>query len=173
MEYTMVLQHYPHNKEFFTRLLAFFKEILGICNDLEITPILDGSLAVFVYTRNPNIVVNDIDVSVPEAEYSRVAKILEQRKIEYKIRNYHVLQVKREDLKIELGSAEYWLKNIPLDYETLQIDEYKVPMLSLPSLTKFYEQGMIDRLKKSANPKERLKYDALKAKYELLTSLQK
>ena len=169
----MVLESNPHNNIFFARLLVFLKEILDICNDLNISPILVGSLAVFAYTKDPTIDVNDIDLAIPEVEYERITKILEEKNIEHKIRNYHVLQVKRGDLKVELDSVEYWLKDIPLDCETLQIDEYKIQILSLSSLTKFYAQGMEDRLKKSADPKERLKYEALKAKYELLTSLQK
>jgi hypothetical protein len=167
----MVLQHYPHNKGFFSKLLVFFKEILDICNDLDISPILVGSLAVFAYTKNPMIDVNDIDLAVGESEYARITKISEGKNIEYKIRNYRVLQAKRGDLKIELDSIEYWFKDIPLDSETLQIDEYKIQILSLPSLTKFYAQGMEDRLKKSADAIEKSKYEALKAKHSLLTSL--
>ena len=40
------------NREHFSRLLAFCKEVLAICSDLGITPVLSGSLAVFGYTQS-------------------------------------------------------------------------------------------------------------------------
>jgi len=48
----ITLDGFPQNKDKYIRLFEFFNEILDICNDLNITPILDGSLAVFEYTRN-------------------------------------------------------------------------------------------------------------------------
>lgn len=167
----IILESSPQNKVYFARLLVFFKEILDICNDLNISPILVGSLAVLAYTKDPTIDVNDVDLAIPQSEYVRITKILEEKCIEYKIRNYHVLQAKRGDLKVELDSIEYWFKDISLECEILQISEYQVQMLNLASLTIFYERAAEDRLKKSADPKERAKYEALKAKHTLLTSL--
>lgn len=167
----MILERQPHNNIFFARLLVFFKEILDICNDLDISPILVGSVAVLAYTKDPAVDVNDVDIAIPEAEYARIAKILEEKCIEYKIRNHHVLQAKRGDLRVELDSIEYWFRSIPLDCDTVRIGEHRVQILGLPSLTKFYAQAMKDRLKKSADPKERAKYEALKTKHTLLTSL--
>lgn len=167
----MIFERHPHNNIFFARLLVFFKEILDICNDLDISPILVGSVAVLAYTKDPAIDVYDVDLAIPEAEYARITKIFEEKSIEYKLRNHHVLQAKRGDLKVELDSIEYWFRSIPLDCDTVQVDEHRVQILGLPSLTKFYAQGMEDRLKKSADPNERAKFEALRAKHTLLTSL--
>ncbi len=167
----MILESHPHNSIFTARLLVFFKEILDICNDLNISPILVGSLAVLAYTKDPTIDVNDVDLAIPQSEYARITKILEEKNIEYKIRNHHVLQAKRGDLKVELDSIEYWFKDISLECEILQISEYQVQMLNLASLTIFYERGVEDRFKKSADPKERAKYEALKVKHLLLSSI--
>jgi hypothetical protein len=150
-------------------LIKFLKQVLDICNGLDIAPILDGSLAVFAYTGNREMSVNDIDLSCPEAEFPRVIEALEREGIHYKLREWHVLQVLRDDLKIDLGSAEYWLQDLPIEYETLHIDEgYRIKMLDLASLKAFYKQAMDDR---AANPDERVKYEALKKKYELLDSM--
>lgn len=164
----LTLDGFPKNKDKFVRLIEFLKEILDICNDLNITPVLDGSLAVFAYTGNQEMKVNDVDLFCPEVDFHRIIEALEEKGINYKLREWHVLQVLRDDLKVELDSAEYWLKDLQIDYETLQVDDYRVKMLGLKSLKEFYKRGMDDRATKAD---ERMKYEALKEKYELLNSV--
>ena len=164
----LTLDGFPKNKDKFVRLIEFFKKTLDICNDLNITPVLDGSLAVFAYTGNQEMNVNDVDLSCPEADFHRIIEALEQKGLNYKLREWHVLQVLQDDLKVDLGSAEYWLKNLQIDYETLQVDDYRIKMLGLNSLKEFYKRGMDDRATKAD---ERMKYEALKEKYELLNSV--
>lgn len=168
----ITLNNFPKNKDKFIRLLVFFKEILDICNNLNFSPVLDGSFAAFVYTKNRDINVNDVDLSCPEAEFPKIIKVLEEKGISYKLREWHVLQILKDDLKIDLGSAEYWLKDLPIDYETLQIDDYKIKMLSLSSLIEFYKRGIEDRAKKASKDKnEKVKYEALKVKYYALNRI--
>lgn len=131
------IEGFPKNREKFVRLIDFFKRVLDICGDLKINPILDGSLAVFAYTNSQNMDVNDVDLSCPEADFSRIIAVLEEKEIEYKLREWHVLQILHGDLKVELGAVEYWLEGLPVELETLQIDEYRVNMLGLNSLQAF------------------------------------
>lgn len=160
---------FPRNEDKFIGLIEFFKKILDICNNLNISPVLDGSLAVFAYTGNRDMNVNDIDLSCPEAEFPRIIKILEEKGISYKLREWHVLQILKDDLKIDLGSAEFWLNDLPKDYETLQIDDYRIEMLSLSSLKEFYKRGMENRAKKgNEDENEKVKYGDLKVKYDAL-----
>jgi hypothetical protein len=163
----LTLDGFPKNKDKFVRLIEYFKEILDICNDLRIAPVLDGSLAVFAYTGYQEMNVNDVDLSCPEADFPGIIKALEEKGMNYKLREWHVLQVSKDDLEVELGSTEYWLKNLPIDYETLQVDDYKIKMLGLNSLKEFYKRGMEDK----TDENERMKYEALKEKYELLNSV--
>jgi hypothetical protein len=37
----------PENREHFSRLLGFSKQVLDVCSDLAIEPVLSSSLAVF------------------------------------------------------------------------------------------------------------------------------
>lgn len=168
----ITLQGYPKNKDKFIRLMDFFKETLGLCQALNMAPILDGSLAVFAYTRNPEMNVNDVDLSSPEAEFPKVIKILEAKGVSYKLREWHVLQILRDDLKIELGSLEYWYKDLPVECDRLHLDDYRIKVLSLRSLTEFYKRGMEDRAKQTSE-NEKIKYEALKVKYEALKAVDR
>ena len=167
----ITLNHFPKNKDKFIRLIEFFKEVLEICNDLKIAPVLDGSLAVFAYTKNQEMSVNDVDLSCSETEFPKIISALEEKRINYRVREWHVIQVLKDDLKIELGSTEYWYKDLPTDRETLQIDDYKITMLGLNSLRAFYRQAIEDRAKKT-DVNEKIKYEALKAKYEMLEKVK-
>jgi hypothetical protein len=166
----IALHHFPKNKDKFVGLIEFFKDVLDICHELEIRPVLNGSLAVFAYTANQEMNVNDVDLYCSEIEFSRIITVLESRGIEYKLKEWHVLQILRGDLKVELDSMEYWYKDLPTSCETLQVDDYKVNMLGLNTLMEFYRQGMKDRAEKTEE-NEKMKYEALKLKFETLEKL--
>jgi hypothetical protein len=167
----ITLSHFPKDKEKFVRLIEFFKEILDICGELNINPVLNGSLAVFAYTANPEMDVNDVDLACSETEFPRISRALEERGIAYKLREWHVLQIFRNNLKVELDSVEYWYKDLPMDHETLQVDNYQVSMLGLNSLREFYRQGIKDRVEKTGE-NEKMKYEALKLKFEALEKIK-
>lgn len=167
----ITLSHFPRNKEIFVRLIEFFKEVLDICTELNITPILNGSLAVFAYTGNPEMDVNDVDLACSETEFPRIIHVLEERCIGYRLREWHVLQVFRNDLKVDLDSLEYWYKSLPMDYENLQVDNHQVRMLGLDGLKEFYRRGLRDKVEK-ADAKEKMKYTALKLKFETLERIK-
>jgi len=128
-------------------------------------------LAVFAYTENKEMSVNDVDLSCSETEFPRIMNVLEERNVRYKLREWHVLQILKDDLTVELDSIEYWYKDLPMDCETLQLDNYKINMLSLNSLKEFYKQGLKDRLEKTDENKK-TKYEALKLKFEALEKIQ-
>ena len=167
----VTLHHFPKNKDKFTRLIEFFKEVLDICDELNIAPVLNGSLAVFIYTGNQEMNVNDVDLSCSEMDFPRIISALEARGIEYELREWHALQILKDDLKVELDSVEYWYKDLSMDRATLQVDNYKVNMLTLSSLKEFYQQGMKDRAVKT-DVNEKMKYEALKIKFEALEKVK-
>jgi len=166
----IALDRFPKNKEKFVRLIGFFKEVLEICGGLNITPVLNGSLAVFAHTDHQEMNVNDVDLSCSETEFPRIINALEARDISYRLREWHVLQVIRDDLKVEFDSVEYWYKDLPVECEILLVDNYKVNMLGLNSLMQFYRRGMQDRAEKT-DVNEKIKHDALRLKFEALEKL--
>lgn len=161
------LDYFPKNKDKFIKLIEFCKDVLDICKELDVTPVLDGSLAVFAYTKNQELSVDDVDLSCSEADFPRIIRVLEERKISYQLREWHVLQILKDELKIELDSREYWYQDLQSDYEILQIDTPTINMLSLNSLREFYRRGMEDRAKKT-DEHEKQKYESLKVKYEAI-----
>jgi hypothetical protein len=171
VDFMITLGDFPKNKEKFIRLIEFFKEVLDICGELNISPLLNGSLAVFAYTGNHEMDVNDVDLACSETEFPRISSALAERCIGYKLREWHVLQILRNDLKIELDSVEYWYKGLPMDCETLQVDNYQVSMLDLNSLMEFYRQGVKDRADKT-DENDKMKYKALKLKFEALEKIK-
>jgi hypothetical protein len=167
----ITLEHFPKNKAKFARLIEFLKEVLDICTGVGISPVLDGSLAVFAYTENQEMNVNDVDLSCSEMEFPKIISALKVKGISYESREWHVLQILKDDLKVELDSMEYWYKDLPMVYEILQIENYKVKMLGLHSLKEFYRQGMKARANKTEEH-EKIKFEALRLKYEALEKVK-
>ena len=163
----LTLSHFPRNKGKFIRLIEFFREVLDLCGELNVVPMLNGSLAVFAYTANPEMDVNDVDLACSETEFPRIISVLEARRIDYKLKAWHVLQILRNDLKVELDSVEYWYQGLPMDCETLQVDNYQVRVLGLESLKEFYRRGLQDKAEKTGEG-EKMKYEALKLKLDAL-----
>lgn len=166
----IVLKDSPKNTQQFSALVSFFKEVLLICDQLSIAPVVDGSLAYFAYTHDTSICVNDIDVSVPESDFVKLLPYFEKLEMEYELKPWHVLRVQKNDLRIEFGSREAWLKDIPLTCETLDLGERHVDLLSLSSLTLFYKRAMNERAHKIGKG-EQQKYQDFKAKYLALKRL--
>jgi len=149
-------------------LIEFLTEVLKVLDELGITPFLSGSLAVYYYTREPNISVKDIDLACSERYFEKIIEVLEELEFDYKLRDWHVLQICKKGLKIELDSIEYWYQRIPTTGKSLKICENEVKILSLESLIEFYEMGMNDKAGKSHQKK---KYEDLRRKYQLLKEL--
>jgi hypothetical protein len=163
----IVLDFFPKNQDKFLRLIEFCKVVLDVCHDLGISPILNGSLAVFAYTKNQELNIHDVDLACSEREFPGIIAALEERGINYKLKEWHVLQILKEDMKVELDSIEYWYKGLSMLGETLQIDSYKINMLNLKSLKELYRRGMNETADKTEE-EDRIKYEALKVKYEAL-----
>jgi hypothetical protein len=87
------------------------------------------------------------------------------------LKEWHVLQIWKDDLKVEMDSLEYWYKDLSTVGETLQIDNHRINMVSLKNLQEFYQRGMKETAAKMED-NERRKYEALKGKYETLEKVK-
>ncbi len=127
--------------ERFSRLLAFADDVLTVCDVLGIDPFLDGSMAVKAFTQDSTITVRDIDLNCSENEFPRLQRALVEMGIFCELQDWHVLQARREGLKVEFGATEFWMQGITGPYETLQLGNHTVRMVNRESLRDFYQRG--------------------------------
>ena len=167
-----ILEQRPKNKRHFSRLLDFYKEVAAICHSLGIVPVLSGSLAVFGYTKNPAMVVNDIDLACSELEFPRIVNALKASEVTYKLKEWHVLQLLKGDLKVEFDSMERWMKGLPDDHSTLVIDGYSFKVVSLSSLKELYKRGL-EATTHQNDEAGRMKHLAIRGKYAALCAVEK
>jgi hypothetical protein len=160
----------PKNREHFSRLFAFCQEVVAVCHDLDITPILTGSLAVFGYTRNQAMSVDDIDLACSELEFPKLSLALASNGIAHEVKIWHVLQARKDGLKVEFDSIEHWMTDLPEDYDTLVIDGYAFKVVSVSSLKELYRRGL-EAVADQSDEISRAKHAALTEKYALLCSV--
>ena len=63
-------QH-PKNKQHFKELIPFAKQIINICKNNKITPVIYGSFAHFYHTKDKNMKVNDIDILIQKKDFPK------------------------------------------------------------------------------------------------------
>lgn len=146
-----IINIYPKNKKRLLRLIEFSKEILAILKKLKINPMVSGSLAYFIYTRDKNIKLHDIDFLIPPGNFERIMKILRKEKIIYKyIPEWTSLVVYKGDINIDLDA--YGRKPTKLNLFTLS--GLPVKVINLKDLIKIYKQASE---KSKDKPQENLK----------------
>lgn len=164
------LDVFPKNRQRFESLLAFLRQVVDICAETGAAPILNGSLAVLAYTMQTEMEVHDIDLLFPEARFPRMIALLEEKGIDYRVKEWHVLQILRDDLKIELDSMEYWMESLPLQTDLLQIADFRIQIVRLEILRELYRRGVEGTANQSDENIKR-KYEGLKAKYDALSKV--
>ncbi len=160
----------PKNSEHFSKLLAFYQEVIAVCHELDIIPLLTGSLAVFGYTQDQAISVNDIDLACSEVEFPRLSRALASKGIAHEVKAWHVLQARRDGLKVEFDSIEHWMADVPIDCDSLTIDGYTFNVVNLASLRELYRRGL-EAVARQNDAVNRAKHAAMVEKYALLCSV--
>lgn len=157
----------PRNARHVRRLIGFAGEFLGVCHDLGIHPVLDSGLAVFAHTRDAGIEVHDVDFSIHEAEFPRLMAAFERLGIAYKITTYHVLRAERDDLRIDLGSIEYWMQGIDTTGTPVRIGGVEFRMIGIEALREAYRRGH-GNTAPDGNEPDPPKHQAIRARLRLL-----
>ena len=161
----------PANAAHFTRLLAFARDVLDCCAALGVHPVLSSSLALFAYTRNPDLEVHDVDLSCSESHFPRLQEALRERGIACTVTAWHVLQARRDDLKVEFDATEHWMRAIPAQYERASIAGVHFTMVSLASLRELYRRGFVATAD-TDDPGSRAKHHSICAKLRAIDVLQ-
>ena len=161
----------PGNEQHFSRLMAFARDMLSVCDDIGLVPFLDGSLAVFAYTQDAGMDVHDLDLNCSEAWFPRLLQALESQGFDAKVTDWHVLQVRRDGLKVEFGATEYWMQEIPDAPETARIGDIRLAMVSLDDLRKLYRRGLVATSETGAD-QDAPKHRAIAKKLRLLDAVR-
>lgn len=161
----------PKNREHFDRLMSFAREVLRVCEELGIQPILSAGLAVFAHTQDPTMEVHDVDFSCSELQFPRLQQALEAQGIDCRVTSWHVLQAVRNDLKVEFDATEHWLRDIPERFEILKVGEIQFQMVGIEGLRELYRRGLIDTGGKPDDG-NRAKHRAIAQKLRLLDALR-
>lgn len=134
----------PRNWKHFSRLMRFTREVLDVCDDVGIEPVLSASLAVFAYTQNSAMEVHDVDLSCSESQFPRLRRALRARGIDSRITTWHVLQARKSDLKVDFDATEYWMRDIVERNELAKIGDMRFRMVSIDVLRELYRRGLTD-----------------------------
>jgi len=137
--FNIIVNKFPKNKAKFLGLMHFYDAILDLCEE---TPIVYGSLAVFLYKKNGGMVVNDIDALIHEKEFNKLMQKLKYHKIKHKYsKKWHMLQVFNGNLKIEFDSIEFWQRALPKKTVMFKVQNVKLNVVSLKTLTNIYKKA--------------------------------
>jgi hypothetical protein len=160
----------PRNQQYFIRLMSFAREVVGVCDEVGIKPILSASLAVFAYTQNPTMEVHDVDLSCSESHFPRLRQALEARGIDCRMTSWHVLQAVKDDLKVDFDATEHWMQDIPERYEIAKIGNIQFWTVSVDGLRELYRRGLVDTADK-VDGNNQIKHRAMKEKLRSLDAL--
>ena len=159
----------PTDNDRIQHLFPFAQDVLAICDTLGIDPVLDGSLAVKAYTQDPSLAVKDVDLNCSEDEFSRLKRALDEAGIFCEIQPWHVLQARRDGMKVEFGATEHWMHGVSGPYETLQFGNCAVRMVNRQALRDLYQRGFDAT---ASNPDERDKHEKIASKLQALDGIR-
>jgi hypothetical protein len=140
-----------------------------VCDQIGITPVLDGSLAVLANAGDSAMEIHDIDFSCPESRFPQLQQALESLGSECRIRSWHVLQARRGDLKIEFGATELGNQGIPDRHETVKVGAIQCTMIGIDGLHEQYRRGLVETARQD-DEIGRQKHRAYQEKLRLLGS---
>ena len=155
---------FPKNKEHFKKLIPFAQEIIKICRENKIDPIIYGSFSHFVHTKDKTMNVNDIDLIIPKKDLPKIANILKRKKIKSKYYpQYNTIVIENGKLKVEIDDIGAGRKTISDDKLSKNIfdkvDFYGVPVriIRLNQLEEMYSYAYNNSREDKAKILEKIK----------------
>ena len=110
-------------------LLSFGKEIISICKENGVTPIIYGSYLFRHYIKDKNVIPHDIDFYVPKDFNEKMIKVLDKKNIKYKhLKEWHCLMIYSGDLKVDLDEIDY-LYHGPNDFKKFNFEGIQIKAL--------------------------------------------
>ena len=153
------------NQERIEKLLQYFDEIRPVLKTLKIKPVLWGSTAYVLHTKDFETEVNDIDFLISIEHYKDFLKELSKNNIKYEyVEGWDCIQLKKDDLMIEFDPLErYEIAKI----EKIRFKEYDLNVVSKQDLKNRYRLASESQRVESYSTQKTRDY---RKKYEKLLS---
>lgn len=154
----MKINVYPKNKKHFVELLDFYRQIRIVCNELNIEPVIWGSVSYFGYTKETTYTIHDIDLIIPLKDILKLKKYFEENnyKINF-IEGWNSLQVFNGHLLIEFDPIEDYSDK--LSFQEINFYGTKMKSVSIDVLIKQYKKA--SEVSEDKPKEHRRKYDNL------------
>lgn len=163
----LTLQVLPRNRAHFDQLWAFCEEVLAVCDALGVAPVMNASLAVLAYTGCRDLEVHDVDLSCPEADFERIVMALDGTGVSCDVREWHVLELHRGELKVEFDSAEHWMLGLDGPNNEFEHGNARTAVVSRADLATLYQRGVEASVGRD-DPEGHARYEDLRFKLQLL-----
>ncbi len=157
----------PANRAHFEALWTFCEEVLAVCAALDVAPVMNASLAVLAYTGDPSLEVHDVDLSCAEADFERIVAAFDGTDVECDVREWHVLELHRGELKVEFDAAEHWMQGVDAPRNEFVHGTGHVLVVSREDLATLYERGVTASAGRDDAP-GRARHEDLRRKLELV-----
>lgn len=132
----------PNNRDDFSKLLAFAQAIFSKCAELDVQPVVYGSLAYAFYTKDEKININDIDLLVPESSFSRIiAAVKTNPDVTCEETTYHSLKLFRDGVKISFDAIEEYYRGLPRNFVEGKISGIAFRFVPNNALKEVYKRG--------------------------------
>ena len=123
------------------KLLSFGMDIIGICRQIGIEPVVYGSLAYIVHT-NDKIEMNDIDILVPEKNFQEIInKAKKISGITYKETDYHSIILSKGGMKIDMDGIEHYAGKFNYSVVKEEVNGFELSVIDKDTLKKVYQEG--------------------------------
>jgi hypothetical protein len=123
------------------KLLSFGMDIIGICRQIGIEPVVYGSLAYIVHTDD-KVEMNDIDMLVPENYFQEIIDgVKEIPGLTYKKTDYHSIILLKEEMKIEVDGIEHYAGKFGYSVIKKKVNGFELSVIDKNTLKKVYQEG--------------------------------
>lgn len=124
-------------------------------------------MALRAHTQDAAIQVGDIDLNCSETVFPELQRGLGDAGIFCEVQPWHVLQARRDGLKVEFGATEHWMQGITGPFETLELGNRTIRMVNRDALRELYQRGYDATV---VDPAEREKHKKIAVKLQALDS---
>jgi len=107
---------FPKNKKHLDKLIPLAQRIIITCREAGTDPVVYGSFAHFIHTKDKNMKINDIDLLVKISDLPKIKELLDKRGMESRyFKEYNTIIVRIGKLRVEIDGVGF-------DYETITED---------------------------------------------------